>query len=168
MAAGVFAALCRKADANGDGERAIAAAERLAALEPTREDRQRTALELLARHKGRESALSRVKLFADLLRNDLGVSPEPATRALIDAIKRGDFEQDSPNREQAPAQGVVKLVPLPEPMPRSLPVPETAPLIPVPISQQFWRRQPLAAAGAIDRHDRDAGAGKRTEIAAAG
>src|SRR5262249_123435 len=86
-----------KADANGDGERAIAAAERLAALEPTRED----------------------------------------------------LEQDSPNREQAPAQSVVKLVPLPEPMPRSLPVPETAPLIPVPISQQFWRRQPLAAAGAI-------------------
>jgi DNA-binding SARP family transcriptional activator/TolB-like protein len=149
MAAGVFAALCRKADADGDGERAIAAAERLAALEPTREDRQRTALELLARHKGREAALSRAKLFTDLLRNDLGVSPEPATRALIDAIKRGDFEQDSPNREQAPAQSVVKLVPLPEPMPRSLPVPETAPLIPVPISPRFWRRQPLAAAGAI-------------------
>src|SRR5262245_63572047 len=100
----------------------------------------------------REAVLSLVKLFTDLLRNDLGVPPEPATRALIDAIKRGDFEQDSPNREQAPAQGVVKLVPLPEPMPRSLPVPETAPLIPVPISQQFWRRQPLAAAGAIDRH----------------
>src|SRR5262249_30282639 len=43
-AAGVFEALCRNADANGDGERAIAAAERLVALEPTREDRQRTAL----------------------------------------------------------------------------------------------------------------------------
>ena len=46
-AAGVFEALCRNADANGDGERAIAAAERLVALEPTREDRQRTALKLL-------------------------------------------------------------------------------------------------------------------------
>jgi DNA-binding SARP family transcriptional activator len=173
MAAGVFAALCRKADANGDGERAIAAAERLAALEPTREDRQRTALELLARHKGREAALSRAKLFTDLLRDDLGVSPEPATRALIEAIKRGDFEQDAPDREQAPAQSVVKLVSLPEPMPLSLPVREKASLIPVPISPRFWRRQPLAAAGgdhclSRDRHDRDAGARKCTEITAAG
>ncbi|MFZ0237738.1 MAG: BTAD domain-containing putative transcriptional regulator, partial [Xanthobacteraceae bacterium] len=35
-AAGVFEALCRNADANGDGDGAIAAAERLVALEPTR------------------------------------------------------------------------------------------------------------------------------------
>src|SRR5262249_47022308 len=88
-AAGVFEALCRKADANGDGARAIAAAERLLALEPTREDRQRTALKLYARHRGRDAALSRAKLLADLLRSELGVAPEAATRALIDAIKRG-------------------------------------------------------------------------------
>jgi DNA-binding SARP family transcriptional activator len=60
-AAAVFEALCRNADANGDGERAIAAAEWLVALEPTREDRQRTALMLFARHEGREAALSRAK-----------------------------------------------------------------------------------------------------------
>src|SRR5262249_33395358 len=48
VAAGVFEALCRNADATGDGERAIAAAERLVALEPTREDRQRIALKLFA------------------------------------------------------------------------------------------------------------------------
>src|SRR5262247_1608469 len=75
-AAGVFEALCRNADANGDGERAIAAAERLVALEPTREDRQRTALKLFARHKGREAALSRAKLFIELLRRTLVFLPK--------------------------------------------------------------------------------------------
>src|SRR5580704_10337770 len=48
----VFGALYRNADAKGDGEGAIAAAERLIALEPTREDRQRIALQLFARYKG--------------------------------------------------------------------------------------------------------------------
>src|SRR4029077_16603424 len=42
----VFEALCRHADANGDGERAVAAAERLLALEPPREYLQRIALKL--------------------------------------------------------------------------------------------------------------------------
>src|SRR5215470_12049844 len=123
VAAGVFEALCRNADATGDGERAIAAAERLVALEPTREDRQRIALKLFARHKGRETALSRAKLLTDLLRSDLGVSPEPATRALIDAIKRGDFEPaPAPDLERLAVQSVAK--------PDGLP--DTAPVSPAP------------------------------------
>jgi DNA-binding SARP family transcriptional activator/TolB-like protein len=160
VAAGVFEALCRNADANGDGDRAIAAAERLVALEPTREDRQRTALELLARHRGREAALSRAKLFTDLLRNELGVSPEPATRALIAAIKRGDFEQaHARHRAKPAAQRVVKPISLPDPEPHLLPVREKASSVPAPavltVAQAprntapaippFWRRQPLAA-----------------------
>ena len=127
VAADVFEALCRNADANGDGERAIAAAERLVALEPTREDRQRTALMLFARYKGREAALSRARQFTDLLRSELGVSPEAATRALIDAIKRGDFEPArAPNRAQPAAQSVLKPVSLPDKAPRSLPCEEAA------------------------------------------
>src|SRR5215813_2170020 len=163
VAAGVFDALCRNADATGDGERAIAAAERLVALEPTREDRQRTALKLFARHKGREAALSRAKLFIELLRSDLGVSPEAATRGLIDAIKRGDFElAHAPNRAQPAAQSVVKLVSLPDRVPLSLPC-EKASSVPAPAvltaaqtprntapaNPPFWRRQPLAAACVI-------------------
>src|SRR6266545_38345 len=133
VAAGVFEALCRNADANGDDDRAIAAAERLVALEPTREDRQRTALELLARHRGREAALSRAKLFTDLLRNELGVSPEPATRALIDAIKRGDFEQaHARHRAKPAAQRVVKPISLPDPAPHLLPVREKTSPVPAP------------------------------------
>jgi len=164
VAAGVFEALCRNADANGDDDRAIAAAERLVALEPTREDRQRTALELLARHRGREAALSRAKLFTDLLRNELGVSPEPATRALIDAIKRGDFEQaHARHRAKPAAQRVVKPISLPDPAPHLLPVREKTSPVPAPavltVAQAphntapaippFWRRQPLAATWVI-------------------
>jgi DNA-binding SARP family transcriptional activator len=121
VAADVFEALCRNADANGNGERAIAAAERLVALEPTREDRQRTALKLFARHKGREAALSRAKLLTDLLRSDLGVSPEAATRALIDAIKRGDFEPaHAPDLERLAVQSIAKPAGLPDAAPIGL------------------------------------------------
>jgi len=163
VAADVFEALCRNADANGDGNRAIAAAERLIALEPTREDRQRTALMLFARYKGREAALSRARQFTDLLRSELGVSPEAATRALIDAIKRGDFEPaHAPNRAQPAAQSVVKPVSLPDRVARSLPC-EKAASVPAPAvptaapaprntaaaTLRFWRRQPLAAACVI-------------------
>jgi DNA-binding SARP family transcriptional activator len=187
VAADVFEALCRNADANGDGDRAIAAAERLVALEPTREDRQRTALMLFARHRGREAALSRAKLLTDLLRSDLGVSPEAATRALIDAIKRADFEPaHAPDREQPAAQSVVKQVSLPDRMPRSLPVCEKAASVPAPAvlaaaqaprnaapaTLPFWA-SPAACRCmgdhclSRDQHDRRAGARKRTEIIAA-
>jgi DNA-binding SARP family transcriptional activator len=120
-AAAVFEALCRNADANGDGERAMAAAERLVALEPTREDRQRTALMLFARHEGREAALSRAKRLTDLLRSELGVSPEAATRALIDAIKRGDFESaHAPDLGRLAVQSVAKPAGLPDTAPMRL------------------------------------------------
>ena len=160
VAADVFEALCRNADTNGGGERAIAAAERLIALEPTREDRQRTALMLFARYKGREAALSRARQFTDLLRSELDVSPEAATRALINAIKRGDFEPAyAPHRAQPAAQSVVKPVSLPDRVARSLPC-EKASSVPAPAvltaaptprntasaTPSFWRRQPFAAA----------------------
>ena len=62
------------------------------ALEPAREDRQRALLKLVARYKGRGAALSHAELLTDLLRNELGVAPEPATRALIETIKRRESE----------------------------------------------------------------------------
>jgi DNA-binding SARP family transcriptional activator/TolB-like protein len=160
MAAEVFEALCRRADANGDGERAIAAAERLVALEPTREDRQRTALKLFARHKGRQAALSRAKLLTDMLRSELGVAPEGTTRALIDAIKRGDFESaQAHDREEPTAQRVVQPASAPQPAAPSPPVPAEAllpaALIAAPASRNTapvsspGRRPPLAVAAVI-------------------
>jgi TolB-like protein len=157
----VFGVLCRNADAKGDGEGAIAAAERLIALEPTREDRQRTALTLFARYKGRDAALSRAKLLTDLLRSELGVASEPATRALIDAIKRGDFAPaPSANRDQAPAPSFAKPASVPDIKPDSLPASERKGLVPVQSELSLapapgdmvttarppWRRRPLIVA----------------------
>jgi DNA-binding SARP family transcriptional activator/TolB-like protein len=90
-AARVFETLSRYADERGDGERAIDTAERLVALDPTREDWQRVALALYARYRGREAALSCAKAFTELLKNEIGVSPEEDTRTLIDAIRRGEI-----------------------------------------------------------------------------
>jgi DNA-binding SARP family transcriptional activator/TolB-like protein len=158
-AAGVFEARSRHADAGGDGAHAIAAAELLVALEPTREDRQRAALKLVARYQGREAALSRVKQLTDLLRTELGVAPEAATRSLVEAIKRGDFES-APAPEQSVALSTVKLIALPDmaqslaqdiaPLLLPVAVPSTLPAVAVPrdvvpAALPFWRR-PMRAA----------------------
>src|SRR5262249_59422819 len=101
-AGGVFEALCESADAAGDAERAMATAERLVALDPTRENRQRVALRICARYRGREAALDQARLLTNLLRSELAVSPEPATRALVDAIRRGEVDP-APVRQTLPA-----------------------------------------------------------------
>src|SRR5919201_234000 len=162
MAAEVFEALCRRADANGEGECAIAAAERLVALDPRREDRQRTALKLFARHKGRPAALSRAKLLTDMLRSELGVAPEGTTRALIDAIKRGVFDPaQAPDREEPAAQRVLQPASAPQPATPSPPVPAQASSLPAaliaaqtsrnmaPVISPVWRRPPLAVAAVV-------------------
>jgi DNA-binding SARP family transcriptional activator/TolB-like protein/cytochrome c-type biogenesis protein CcmH/NrfG len=163
-AADVFETLCRNADVRGDGERALAAAERLVALEPTREDRQRTALKLMARYKGRGAALSHAKLLTDLLRDELGVAPEAATRALIEAIKRGEFERKdalSPEPERlgaAEARGASDAEKASPPASETTPSEVPAAIVPLvePASEQtahmrgpFWRRGLPAGAPAV-------------------
>ena len=152
-AASVFDALCRNADARGDGEAAIAAIERSVAIAPTREDRQRTVIKLLARYRGREAALSRIKLVTDLLRSDLDIAPQAATRALRDAIERGDFEPASAPQRQEAAPSVVKPVTVPKPA--LLPVGEMqVPSVPVrslpaaaaPPNLTLWHRRPRVVA----------------------
>ena len=83
VAAQLFERLAAAADAGNDGARAVAAADRLVALEPTREDRARVALKIVARHRGRDAALERARLLTNLLRSELDVAPEAATRALV-------------------------------------------------------------------------------------
>jgi DNA-binding SARP family transcriptional activator/TolB-like protein len=161
-AAGVFDALCRTAEANGDADGAIAAAERLLALDPTREDWQRTALKLVARHSGREAALSRAKSLAELLRNELDVAPEPETRALIAAIERGEFAPAQATPQTQPAlRDAVRPVSVPDPTPLliaprevALPSVAAAPAAPatqtlptsLPMTLPFWRRRPRLGA----------------------
>jgi DNA-binding SARP family transcriptional activator/TolB-like protein len=104
VAARVFEAQCAAADAAGDGERALAAAERLVALDPTREDRQRVALKMIARHRGRDAALDQARQLTALLRTELAVAPDAATRALIEEIRKGEIEVvTSPRSDPLPS-----------------------------------------------------------------
>ena len=93
VAAQIFERLAAGADADNDGARAVAAADKLVALDPTREDRQRVALKIVARHRGRDAALERARLLANLLRSELDVAPETATRALVEQIRNGAIEE---------------------------------------------------------------------------
>lgn len=74
-----------------DGERAVAAAERLLALDPLREDWQRLALTLYARYRGTSEALAQYEAFSSLLRRELDVGPERDTEALIGRIRNDEM-----------------------------------------------------------------------------
>lgn len=150
-AARVFDRLCAAADAAGDGEAAIAAAERLVALDPSREDRQRTALAVLARYRGPDTALDHARQLAALLRSELDVAPDMKTRALVTAIRNGEIVH-------AQAARVASTAALPPDAPAAAMVPardmQTMPTVaastPLPVSAMrasaLWRRRPVAAA----------------------
>jgi TolB-like protein len=73
----------------GDTGKAIAAAERLAAFDPLREDAHRLLMRLLAVAGRRSAALEQHARCVDILRRELGVAPEPATAELAEAIRGG-------------------------------------------------------------------------------
>ena len=79
----------RACDALEHGPDALAAAERLIALDPLREDWQRLALLLHARYSGPHEAAAQAKRFVGILRRELDVEPEPETIALLEEIRRG-------------------------------------------------------------------------------
>lgn len=75
------------ADTAGQAETALAAAERLLAHDPLREDWQRLLLGMLARHRGRGAALARATTLFELLERELGAEPEAQTKRLVEALK---------------------------------------------------------------------------------
>jgi DNA-binding SARP family transcriptional activator/TolB-like protein len=79
-----------------DGKAALAAAERLVRLDPLNETVQHQLVALLWRYRGRDTALLRAGEFVRLLRRELGVEPEAATRALIEAIQRDNAVVENP------------------------------------------------------------------------
>ena len=152
-AATAFETLRRNAEAAGDGDGALVAAERLVALDVTREDRQRSMLQLLARYRGREAALRRAKSVIDLLRDELDVAPESATQALIEQIKRGEFESTKAREAVSPARRnilpTVSTITAPAMAPVSGPDPEDCePEVPAAVAagdrptpqHRFWRQ----------------------------
>jgi DNA-binding SARP family transcriptional activator/TolB-like protein/cytochrome c-type biogenesis protein CcmH/NrfG len=98
-----------RADSLGRGRDAIAAAERLLAIDPLREDRQRLALELYARHRGPNEALAQAEVFARLLQQELSVEPEAKTRHLVEQIRQGALArapQPAPGAAPQPVAGL--------------------------------------------------------------
>lgn len=70
----------------GRPEEALAAARRLLARDPLREDVQRSAIRLLFDLGRRSEALREARHFRDLLQAELGVGPQPETLALCTSL----------------------------------------------------------------------------------
>jgi DNA-binding SARP family transcriptional activator/TolB-like protein/Tfp pilus assembly protein PilF len=137
-ATGVLERYAEACDRLGKGPQAIAAAERLLALAPLREDWQRLALRLYARHRSPNEALAQAKVHADLLRRELDVEPEAETQALIEEIGRGGFAPARPPPDAPPA--MVE----PEPVGAEPPVPA-----PTPVAAAARRLRPWDRAGTL-------------------
>ena len=145
----VFERLATVADAARDGERALAAAEQLVALDPTREDRQRVALKLIARYRGRDAALDRAKIVTSQLRSELDVEPEAATRALIEEIKRGTVAPALPQPEEPAQPAITRPAPAAD---QVAPAATAAAQVAADTSRpprRPWYRQPIAAGFAV-------------------
>jgi TolB-like protein/DNA-binding SARP family transcriptional activator len=106
VAARVLERYVHKTDALGDGATAIDAAQRLVALDPLREDRQRLLLGLYARYQGRDAAMAHARALTALLRRELDVEPSPATVALAAEINRDAITPLCPMRVPAGAPPV--------------------------------------------------------------
>ena len=104
IATRVFSELASRLDAEGDGDRAIAALERLLQIDPTVEENHRRLLSLEQRYRGTDAALSRARSLAALLKRELDAEPEQATRDLIEAIRaQGDVAPPPEAASSSPA-----------------------------------------------------------------
>ncbi|RXH07556.1 hypothetical protein EAS56_32375 [Bradyrhizobium guangzhouense] len=112
-AAHLCATFVDRPDLVEDPNDAIAAVEQLVALDPLREDFQRLAIALYARHHGRHEALTRAAGFADMLQRELGVGPEKATRTMLDGLRASAAEADRVVAAAAPVPPIPDAPPLP-------------------------------------------------------
>ena len=62
---------------------------RLLARDPCREDAHRLAMRCFVQRGERAAAFQQYRVCTDMLRTDLGIEPEPATRALLEQIRLG-------------------------------------------------------------------------------
>ena len=87
VAAQVLRRLAAASSQAGDLQRAIAAAKRLAALDPLNEDDQHLLMRLLASAGRRVEAMRQFEALKGALRAELGVTPNEASRALARALR---------------------------------------------------------------------------------
>src|SRR5450756_1036881 len=93
----------------GRHEEALARANRLAEIDPLREETHRLVIAQEAMASGRASAMQRYEAFRQLLRDELGVRPEAATLALLDELRRqpaAERPADAPAAVEAQAATV--------------------------------------------------------------
>jgi len=102
LAAQVFDACAHRYEREGDGCRAVRAAERLVGVDAANEVGQRRLIELLHRHRGRSIALAQADSLLRLIREEHAAEPEADTLALIAKI-RSLPATTGPTRSQAAA-----------------------------------------------------------------
>jgi DNA-binding SARP family transcriptional activator/TolB-like protein len=100
-AAEVFRCLAEAAAVASDFPIAIATARRLVELDRLSEASHRTLIQIYAQAGQRSMALRQYKTCVDLLRRELGVEPEPETKALAKRLE-GVLEQGVPNSDDRP------------------------------------------------------------------
>jgi DNA-binding SARP family transcriptional activator len=88
----------------GAYEEAIACARRQVALEPWQEDAHRRWMRALALSGNRSMALAQYATCCQVLADELGVEPEPATTALYEQIREGKLVSPRPALARVPAQ----------------------------------------------------------------
>lgn len=82
-------ALEAAASESDDSETALSCARRLVALDPLREEAHRRLMKLLYQSGDRAGALRQYQSCADILKRELDVDPDAATRALFEELRRG-------------------------------------------------------------------------------
>ena len=82
---------------NGDAEAAATSAEKLVALDPLNERAHRILMRANVSAGRRNAALQQYRTCVETLRQELGVEPEAATKAIYEWIMSGDSDRGSPD-----------------------------------------------------------------------
>lgn len=108
------------------GPEAIEAGRRWLSLDPLHEPAHQQLIELYALAGQRSAALRQYQECERILRDELGLEPQPETRALYERIRAGEFDKETRRQGDKENEPAVPLSPLP-PVPLSprLPRPPT-------------------------------------------
>ena len=121
-AAEALAGLAAEAETAGDWVTAIVHTRRIVALDPLAEEGHRALIRRLAESGDRAAALAAYTRYAERLRTELRIVPSPATRTLVDDLRRSDSDfaggataHETPTASEdvarvAPASGTVTLL----------------------------------------------------------
>ncbi len=102
---GTFERLADHLREDGETAAAVAATERLVALDPLREQGHRLAMRLYHEAGRRNDALRQYQKCCDIVRDELAVEPEAETTALFQQIQSGEVSEFAESGTSAPPRG---------------------------------------------------------------